>query len=272
MSIRSSKFLLEGATVRGGRVRLCRGTQSLRTPPDADHAAQQPASGQLLVQAQQHLAQAAGVGVGDDEADVGGDGADIGDVVVDPLQFQQDGAQDGGRAAGPRHRPRVLDGLAEGGAVGESGIPGYALGQEDGVVHGHMLEQLFGALMRVEHTELEVEDGLARDREIEVAGLDDAGVNGADGNLEDAFAQGRAVDVPLALKGRQHGVDGKVFAQGMDVGPVVVEGDAAGIGMVLGDQAEPVLDLALLPVHGGDSAASEGKCGAAAGTGARRIR
>ena len=45
---------------------------------------------------------------------------------------------------------------------------------------------------------------------------------------------------------------GKSLAQRMHVGPVVVQGDAAGIGMAVGFQAEPILDLALLPVDGRD--------------------
>src|ERR1017187_4663016 len=82
-------------------------------------------------------------------------------------------------------------------------------------------------------------------------GLDDAGVDRAYGNLEDALAQGGAIDVALAFEGRQDLAQGKAFEQGMDVGPVVVERDAPWIGMTGGFEAEPVLDLALLPVDGG---------------------
>ena len=86
----------------------------------------------------------------------------------------------------------LFDGLAEGRAVRKAGIAGDALGQKDGAVDGQVLEELLGALVRVEHAQLQVQDGLAGDGEVEVAGLDDAGVDRADGNLKDAFAQGRA--------------------------------------------------------------------------------
>src|ERR1019366_7156753 len=51
--------------------------------------------------------------------------------------------------------------------------------------------------------------------------------------------------------GRQHLAQRKTLEQGMDVGPVVMERDAPRIGMTSGFEAEPVLDLALLPVDGG---------------------
>src|SRR5271157_5889702 len=84
-----------------------------------------------------------------------------------------------------------------------------------------------------------------------MAGLDDAGMDGAYGNLEDALAQGGAIDVALAFEGRQDLAQRKTLEQGMDVGPVVVERDPPRIGMTRGFEAEPVLDLALLPVDGG---------------------
>src|ERR1035441_4831890 len=82
-------------------------------------------------------------------------------------------------------------------------------------------------------------------------GLDDAGMDGAHGNLEDALAQGGAIDVALAFEGGQDLAQRKALEQGMDVGPVVVERDAPWIGMTGGFEAEPILDLALLPVDGG---------------------
>src|SRR5450759_1345562 len=86
-----------------------------------------------------------------------------------------------------------------------------------------------------------------------MAGLDSAGMDGADGNLEDSLAQGGAIDVALAFEGRQDLAQRKIFAQGMHVGPVVVERDAPWIGMAGGFEAEPVLDLAFLPVDRGQA-------------------
>ena len=115
---------------------------------------------------------------------------------------------------------------------------------------GKILKQLFGSLVRVEHAQLQVQDGLAGDGEVEVAGLDDAGMNRADRNLEDALPVRGPVDVPLPLKRRQHGVERKILAQRMHVGPVIVERHAPWIRMPCGFQAEPILNLALLPVNG----------------------
>ena len=136
--------------------------------------------------------------------------------------------------------------------------------RRDGI--GRCLEELLGAFVRVEHAQLQVEDGLAGHREVEMAGLDDAGVHGAHGNLEHAFAQRRPVDVPLAFEGRQDLSQRKVLAQRMHVRPVVVQRHAARIGVAGGFEAEPVLDLALLPVHGGQLARrAKGSCGSPAG-------
>ncbi len=120
--------------------------------------------------------------------------------------------------------------------------------KKDCAVNGEILEELFGSLVRVEHAQLQVEDRLAGDGEIEVAGLDDAGMNRADGNLEDAFAVGRPVDVPLAFKRGQHRFERKALAHRMHVGPVIVERNAARIRMPNGFEAKPILNLALLPV------------------------
>ena len=66
--------------------------------------------------------------------------------------------------------------------------------------------------MRVEHAELQIEDRLAGDGKVEVAGLDDAGMNRTNRYLEDAFSVGRSVDVPFSFKRGQHGVERKTLA------------------------------------------------------------
>src|ERR1019366_10764722 len=59
---------------------------------------------------------------------------------------------------------------------------------------------------------------------------------------------GRPVDVPLSFKWGQHGVEWKTLTKRMHVGPVIVERDATRIRMPDGFKAEPILNLALLPV------------------------
>jgi len=168
---------------------------------NADHAAEPARTGEAFVHAEDEFADAAGVGVGDNEADVRGDGADIADVVGKALELEQNGAHHTGarRDAGTRGG---LNGLAEGGAVRKSGIAGDAFGEEHGTVNGHVLEELLGGLVGIEHAQLQVQDGFAGDGETEMAGLNDAGVDRADGDLKDAFAKGGAVDVALAFEGR----------------------------------------------------------------------
>jgi hypothetical protein len=208
------------------------------------------ASGERLVQAQHKLSHAAGMSVGNHESNIVGDGSDIGDVICNSFQFEQNGAHEL-RAFRDLDLRCLLDGLAECRAVGERRIARNALGQKHGAVNGEILEELLGSLVRVEHAELQIEDRLAGDGEVEVAGLDDAGVNGADRNLEDALTVSGPVDVLLAFKRGQHGVERKILAQRMHIGPVIVERHAARIRMPCGFEAEPILNFAFLPVDGG---------------------
>src|SRR5258707_15710885 len=99
--------------------------------------------------------------------------------------------------------------------------------------------------MCVEHSKLQIEDGFTRHREVEVARLDDSGMDRTYGYLQDTFTEGRPVDVAFSLEGREHGFKRKVLAQGINVGPIVVQGDPAGIWVSHGLQTKPILDFAL---------------------------
>ncbi len=214
---------------------------------DGDHSAQHAASGQGFAKAQHHLPHTAGMGIGNHESHVVGDGAGIGDVIRNSFQFKQNGAQ----KLCPRRDLDFrcpLDGLAECSCVREGRIARNAFGQKDRAGDGETLEELLGSLVRVKHTELQVQDRFAGDGEVEVAGLDDAGMNRADRNVKDALAVRWPVDVPLALERGQHGVEREILAQRMHVGPVIVQRHAPRIRMPGGFQAEPVLNLALRPV------------------------
>ncbi len=120
------------------------------------------------------------------------------------------------------------------------------------MLHRQLFKTFLDALVDVEHAQLQIEDRLAGHGEAEVSGLDDAGVDGSNGNLKDSFTESGPVDVALAFKLRKYGVDREIFAQRVHVRPVIVQRDAARIGVPLRDQAEPILDLALLPVGGGN--------------------
>ena len=152
-------------------------------------------------------------------------------------------------------------------------IPGDALREKHGFVYRQLLEEFFRALMGIEHSKLQIEDRLTRHREIEMAGLDDSGMNRPHGHLKDAFTQSGPVDVAFSLERRQHGLERKVLAQGMNIGPIVMQGDPARIGVSDGLQAKPILDFALLPVHRGQFGGERRKLeDRSARTGARTIR
>ena len=89
----------------------------------------------------------------------------------------------------------------------ERRIARHTLGQEHALGNGQLLEELLGSFVREKHAQLQVEDGLAGNREVEMAGFDNAGMNRAHGDLKNSLAQRRPVGVPLALKRRQDFVE-----------------------------------------------------------------
>ncbi len=72
------------------------------------------------------------MGVGDDKSYIRRDGPDVGHVIVDPLELQQNRAN---HQTAWRHfnLSRPLDGLAEGRAVGKTGVAGDAFRQKHGL-------------------------------------------------------------------------------------------------------------------------------------------
>ena len=77
--------------------------------------------------------------VGDDKADVGCDGTDVGHVIVDPFELQQNCAR---HECGRRHLnfSRPLDCLAERRSVRKTGIAGNAFRQEHGFMNRQVLK------------------------------------------------------------------------------------------------------------------------------------
>ena len=219
----------------------------------ASHAAQQAVAGELFIDPQDPLLEPHGVHVGRDESHVSADGPDIGDMVIDPLQFQANGAERPG-TGGNRHAGGAFDGVAESGGVGKARIARDALGQPHAMVQRQVFEELLRALVDVKHPQLQVKHRFAGHAEEEMPGLDDARMDRPDRHLEHAFAFHGAELVSLALEMGQHGFQVKILAQGINLGPIVVQGAAAGIGMADQLQAEPILDLAFLPIHGGNGA------------------
>src|SRR5216683_2067891 len=143
--------------------------------------------------------------------------------------------------------------------MGKTRISGNALRQKDSFVNGEFLKEFFRALMGVEHSELQIEDGFTRDREIEVARFDDACMDRSYGHLKDTFTQSWPVDVAFSFKRRQDRLEGKILAQGINIGPIVVQGDPAGIRVSNGLESKPILDFTLLPVRRRQFSGERGK-------------
>src|SRR5260370_1221460 len=185
----------------------------------------------------------------DDEADVGCNRPDVGNMIANSFELQKDRSH-GQSSQRNSDLSCAFNGLTESCAMGKTRIPGNALREKHSPMYGQLLKKLFGAFMRVKHAKLQIEDGLTCHREIEMAGLDGSGMNRSYRHLKDALAQSGPIDVALSLEGREHGLEWEVLAQRMNVRPVVMQRDSARIGVSYSFQAKPILDFALLPVDG----------------------
>ena len=83
---------LSSSTSRATVVTTSRSGSAVSRAPPMVTAAQQPMAGGRLVEPEHRLPQALGVGVDDAESDVVGEGTKVGDMVVNPFQLQQHGA------------------------------------------------------------------------------------------------------------------------------------------------------------------------------------
>jgi hypothetical protein len=140
-----------------------------------------------------------GVDVEDTVVDVVAQGADVGDVVVEPFQFQQDPA-DPLRVRGYRELIGVFDRAAEGEGVPDGGVAADPFGQFDRLLGTSSMEQPLQSSVDEPEPGLEFQNGLSHDGEPEVAGADHPGVHRADRDLVHTRpldrAEGiRAVDV-----------------------------------------------------------------------------
>ena len=106
------------------------GSAAALTAARADGAAQQPMSGDGGVDPQQLFADALGVRVGEGESDVVGQRAEVGDVVVEPFELDEQGPQPV-YLVGQVDTERVFDGEAVGERVRDGGVAADAFGQLD---------------------------------------------------------------------------------------------------------------------------------------------
>src|SRR5207249_1762165 len=94
----------------------------------------------------------------------------------------------------------ALDGMAKSRGMSKGRIAGDAFGKPNTMRDRHVFEKFFGALMDVEETQLQIEHWLASYAEQKMARLDNPRMDGADRNLEHAFALDFAQVVPLSFK------------------------------------------------------------------------
>ena len=156
-------------------------------PPDGrvagpDGAAEQAVAGDLGVEAQQLLAEGQGACLGEAEADVVAQRADVGDVVVEALEFEQH-CPEPGRLGGHRDLAGVLDREAVGEVVRYRAVAGDAFRERDRGAGVLALEEALDAAVQEPQPGLHLQDRLPDDGEPEVAGLDEPGVHGADRDL-----------------------------------------------------------------------------------------
>ena len=230
--------------------------------PDAaesDRAAQQSRAEEPILCPHETFAQRLGAARRDGEGDVGRQRADVGDVVVDALELQQDHPQGAGPRAAPRRR-QTLDRVRVRQRVPDGGVAGDRFREEQSVPPRQAFEALLDALVDVEEPELQVQHRLARDAEPEMARLDHAGVHGSHRHLEHALAGDGPERVTLAGARGTGAVGREVLSERpRAVGPVVVERDARRVGVAVGRQAEEVHDLPFEPVRRRVLRAIEGK-------------
>ena len=215
--------------------------------PDAagyDAVHHQPVAEALIVLPQHLFAQRRTMREHDREGRVVADGADIAEMIGEPFEFRHQRAQPYGAR---RRRPaeRRLDSAGKGASIGHGRIAGAAAGEARRLFEIGTLDQAFDALMDIAKPFLEPHDGLAVGAEAEMARLDDAGMDRADGDL-----------VNVLPFHRQEGIAGRRFRRWMtcaerraDAPSAVVE-PGPPVRQAGGNKAEEIGCSALQPDRG----------------------
>src|SRR5664280_276750 len=188
------------------------------------------------------------MGVGKGEADVVGQRAHVGGVVVEAFELEYQGAQPVGRL-GHLNAEGVFDGKAVCQRVTGRGVTADAFRQVGGVGGTQPLEELLHPTVGEPESGLELEDGLPDDREAEVSGFDDAGVDGSHRDLIDPVADHGDERVGLGV-GERRRRSGVVEHRVPPGGPVGMADQSAGQGVVEGLDPEQVVHLTFEPRGG----------------------
>jgi hypothetical protein len=183
------------------------------------------------------------VGVGQGEADVVGQRADVAGMVVEAFELEHQGPQPLGRlghgdAQGVLHGEAVREGVTSRGVTAD---PFGEMGRAGGL---EPLEQLLDPAVGEPEPGLELEDALPDDGEAEVAGLDDAGVDRADRDLIDPVAFDRQEGEGLGV-GERRRWSGVAAHRVPASGPVRVPDQPAGQRVADRDDPVQVMHLTL---------------------------
>ena len=115
------------------------------------------------------------------------DGADVAEMVGQPLQLRHQRAQIG-RARRHFDLQGGFGGQREGIGIGDRAVAGAAAGKLGGAFEGSARHQALDALVHIAEALLQAHHVLAIGGEAEVARLDDAGMHGTDRDLVQALA------------------------------------------------------------------------------------
>ena len=195
------------------------------------------------VEAQQQLPERQSPGLGEAEADVVAERADVGDVVVDALELKKE-RPELGRFLVKLDPTGLLDGQAVGEVVADRAVSRDALGERDGRLNVASLEEPLDAPVHEPQPRLHLEDRLADDRESEVPGLDEAGVDRTDGDLVDAGAFDLDEGERTRVGAHRWRLTGVVKHRVPPLGPVLVEDERPKEGVPDRHDPEQVVDLA----------------------------
>ena len=134
------------------------------------------------------------------ERGVVADRADVAKVVGDALDLGQDAAQMVGARRGGNPQ-RLLDGAGESDGIGDGAVAADAAGKRGGALHIGAAQKRVDALVHIAEPLLEPHHRFAAGVKAEVAGLDDARVHRADGDLVQPVALGGEKLVGAAFAG-----------------------------------------------------------------------
>ncbi len=220
----------------------------LRHSSEGNRPAQEAASEQLAVQPHESFTQCLRTTCRNSERHVCRERTDVGRVVVDAFQLQQEHAQCACTRRN-RHIGQPFDGVRVGQRVANARITGYGLGQKQSVRPREPLESFLRAFVNVEQSELQVQDGFASDAETKVPGFNHARVYGPDRDLKHPFSLDLPEGVRLSGRSRNDGVAGEILPEREDAfRPVVVQRDPHRVRVPLRDQPEKIHHFTFEPI------------------------